>query len=134
MTTRLTNLFKQHLWANQHLLEACTKLSDEQLDATTRGTYGSVRETLMHLFAAEERYVSLLTGHRSEPALSENDSFVGFDELQQRARKTGEALIAIAEHSEENQVIHLYYDEQDHEVPAFIVLIQALNHATDHRS
>lgn len=134
MTTRLTNFLKQHLWANLRLLEACMNLSDEQLDATMRGTYGSVRETLMHLFAAEERYVALLTGRRSEDALSEGGPFAGFDELRQRAHKAGEELIAIAEHGEENQMIHLFYDEQDHEVPAFVVLIQALNHATDHRS
>lgn len=113
MITRLTNLFKQHLWANLHLLEACTKLNNEQLDATTSGTFGNVRETLMHLFAAEERYVFLLTGRRSEPALTEGDPFVGFDELQQRVRKTGEELIAIAEHGEESQMIYLFYDEQD---------------------
>src|ERR1700733_6877024 len=101
MTTGLTNFFKQHLWANLCLLEACTNLSDEQLDATTRGTFGSVRETLMHLFAAEERYVSLLTGQHSENALSEDDSFAGFNELRQRARKTGEELIVIAERGEE---------------------------------
>ncbi|EFH84460.1 DinB family protein [Ktedonobacter racemifer] len=134
MTTRFTNVFKQHLWANLQLLETCSKLSEEQLDATAIGTYGSIRETLKHLFAAEERYTFLLTGQRSEPELSEEAPFVGFNELQQRACKTGEALIALAEDGEENQVIHLFYDEQDHEVPAFIVLIQALNHATDHRS
>src|SRR2546423_13700753 len=109
MTTGLADFFKQNFWANLRLLDACTNLSDEQLDATTRGTYGSVRETLMHLFAAEGRYVYLLTGQSSEPALSEGDPFAGFDELRQRARKTGEALIAIAGQGEENQIIHLFY-------------------------
>jgi hypothetical protein len=65
----------------------------------------------MHLFAAEERYVSLLTGQHSENALSEDDSFAGFNELRQRARKTGEELIVIAERGEENQMIHLFYDK-----------------------
>jgi uncharacterized damage-inducible protein DinB len=88
----------------------------------------------MHLFAAEERYVYLLTGWRSELVLSEHDPFAGFVELRQRAHKTGEELIAIAEQGEENRMIHLFYDEQDHEVPAIFVLIQAVNHATDHRS
>jgi len=134
MTTGLADFFKQNLWANLRLLDACTNLSDEQLDATTRGTFGSVRETFMHLFAAEEHYVSLVTGQRSEPALSERDPFAGFDELRQRAHKTGEELIAIAEQGEEKRIIHLFYDEQDHEVPAIFVLIQAINHATDHRS
>jgi uncharacterized damage-inducible protein DinB len=134
MTTGLTDFFKQNLWANLRLLDACTNLSDEQLDATTRGTFGSVRETLMHLLAAEEGYVYRFTGQRSEPAFSARDPFPGFDELRQRARKAGENLIAIAGQGEENRILHIFYDEQNHEVPAIFVLIQAINHGTDHRS
>src|SRR5215472_6939293 len=79
MTTRLNDFFKQNLWANLLLLDACTNLRNEQLDATTGGTYGSIRVTLMHLFAADERYAYLLTDQRPEPALSEHDPFVGLD-------------------------------------------------------
>jgi uncharacterized damage-inducible protein DinB len=50
MTTGLNDLFKQNLWANLLLLDACTNLSTEQLDATTGGTYGSIRVTLLRLF------------------------------------------------------------------------------------
>jgi uncharacterized damage-inducible protein DinB len=49
MTTGLPDFFTYNLWANLRLLDACA-----HLDATTRGTFGSVRETLMHLFASEE--------------------------------------------------------------------------------
>jgi hypothetical protein len=62
MTTGLPDFFKYNLWANLRLLDACAPLSEAQLDATTRGTFGSVRETLMHLFAAEEGYVRHFTG------------------------------------------------------------------------
>jgi uncharacterized damage-inducible protein DinB len=54
MTTGLPDFFTYKLWANLRLLDTCAHLSDAQLDATTRGTFGSVRETLLHLFAAEE--------------------------------------------------------------------------------
>ena len=57
MTTGLADFFTYNLWANLRLLDACAHLSDAQLDATTKGTFGSVRETLMHLFASEEGYV-----------------------------------------------------------------------------
>ena len=68
MTTGLSEFFKYNLWANLRLLEACAPLSDAQLDATTKGTFGSVRETLMHLFAAEEGYVRALTGKIPTPS------------------------------------------------------------------
>ena len=54
MTRGLPDFSQYNLWVNLRLLNACTHLSDAQLDATTKGTFGSVRETLMHLFAAEQ--------------------------------------------------------------------------------
>jgi uncharacterized damage-inducible protein DinB len=53
---RTSRLFKYNLWANLRLLDSCAHLSDAHLDVTTKGTFGSVREILMHLFASEEGY------------------------------------------------------------------------------
>jgi uncharacterized damage-inducible protein DinB len=72
MTTGLPDFFKYNLWANLRLLDTCVQLSDTQLDATMIGTFGSVRETLMHLFGAEEGYAWALTG--TSPTVSENDN------------------------------------------------------------
>jgi uncharacterized damage-inducible protein DinB len=134
MSTGLADFFKYNLWANLRLLDACANLSDAQLDATTRGTFGSVRATLMHIVAGEEGYVQRFTGQRPEPALLEHDPFPGFDELRRRARLSGEEMIAIAEQWEQGQVLYLSYQGQFFAVPAIFVLIQAINHATDHRS
>jgi uncharacterized damage-inducible protein DinB len=54
VTSGLPDFFKYNLWANLSLLDACAQLSDAQLDATTKGVYGSVRQTLMHLVSYEE--------------------------------------------------------------------------------
>ena len=97
MTTGLPDFFKYNLWANLRLLDACTQLSVAQLDATAKGTFGSVRETLMHLFGAEEGYTRALTGTHPTPPLKELTTFPGFDELRQRAERSGEALIMFAE-------------------------------------
>jgi uncharacterized damage-inducible protein DinB len=134
MTTGLPDFFKYNLWANLRLLEACAQLSDAQLDATTRGTFGSVRETLMHLFAAEEGYARHwhFTGASPTPRLKELTTFPGFDELRRRAERSGKELIAVAEQGELNQI--LYLDEGTYEAPVIVVLIQAINHGIDHRS
>src|SRR5260370_9971605 len=134
MTTGLAVFFKYNLWANLRLLDACAHLSDAQLGATTRGMYGSVRETLIHIFSGEEGYVQRFTGKLPTPRLQELVPFPGFDELRRRANTSGEELIAIAEQWEPTQVLHLSYQGQSYEVPAIFVLIQAGNHATDHRS
>ena len=134
MTTGLPDFFTYNLWANLRLLDACAHLSDAQLDATTRGTFGSVRETLMHLFAAEEGYARHwhFTGASPTPRLKELTTFPGFDELRRRAERSGKELIAVAEQGELNQI--LYLDEGTYEAPVIVVLIQAINHGIDHRS
>jgi uncharacterized damage-inducible protein DinB len=132
MTTGLPDFFKYNLWANLRLLDVCATLSDTQLDATMQGTFGCVRETLMHLFAAEEGYVGALTGQIPTPRLKELTTFPSFDELRRRAEMSGKELISVAEQRELGQT--LYLDGGTYEATDIIVLIQAINHAIDHRS
>ena len=132
MSTGLPDFFTYNLWANLRLLDACTQLSDAQLDATAKGTFGSVRDTLMHLFAAEEGYVRHFTGTSPTPPLKGMTTFPGFDELRRRAERSGKELITIAEQGDLNQIFHL--DGGTYDAPAIVVLIQAINHAIDHRS
>jgi uncharacterized damage-inducible protein DinB len=61
MSTVSVEFFKHNLWANLRLLDACSTLGDEHLSASVPGTYGSVRDTLVHIFGAEGRYVSRIT-------------------------------------------------------------------------
>jgi uncharacterized damage-inducible protein DinB len=69
MATVIADFFKFNLWANLRVLDACAGLDDARLDATIRGPFGSVRETLVHIVAAEEGYVQRFTGQRTEPGL-----------------------------------------------------------------
>jgi len=128
----LPDFFRFNLWANQRLLDACSTLTDEQLDMTATGTYGSIRDTLIHLFAAEEGYAGHFTGTPPTPRLDDFTTYPSFDELRRRVQMSGTELIAIAEHGDVNQIFHL--DGGTYEAPAIIVLIQAMNHGDDHRS
>ncbi|QBD75770.1 damage-inducible protein DinB [Ktedonosporobacter rubrisoli] len=132
MSTGLPDFFKYNLWANLRLLDACEQLSEAQLDETMQGLFGSVRETLMHIFASEEGYARHFTGTSPLPRLKELTAFPGIDELRRRAKSSGEALIKIAE-EEDLARIH-YLDDGTYEAPGSIILIQAINHGVDHRS
>jgi uncharacterized damage-inducible protein DinB len=134
MLTGLPDFFKYNLWANLCLLDTCAKLDDTQLDMTLEGIYGSIRETLVHIIAGEEGYVQRFTGQCLERPLRVLDHFPGFDDLRQRARKSGEGLITITEQWQPEQVLQLSYDGQPYAVPAILVLIQAITHGSDHRS
>lgn len=135
MTTGLSDFFKYNLWANLRLLDECAQLSDAQLDATMIGTFGSVRETLMHLFDSEEGYAQTLTGKIPPPLLEELTHFPGFDELRQRAKRSGEALLTFVEQTDQeelNRILHL--EAGTYDSPVIIVVLQAIQHAIDHRS
>jgi uncharacterized damage-inducible protein DinB len=134
MATGLSDFFHYNLWANVSLLDACSHLTDTQLDFTSKGLFGSVRETLMHLFASEEGYVMRFnfTGAAPTPPLEELTAFPGFDELRRRAERSGKELVAIAEQADLNQVLHL--DGGTYDAQVIIVLIQAVTHGIDHRS
>jgi uncharacterized damage-inducible protein DinB len=128
------DLYKHHLWANLKLLETCEPLADDALDATAAGTYGCVRDTLVHLVASEARYLMRMT-KRGEPEhpLKEGD-FPGFIELKQRAQANGEDLLALAATTTANDTLPVDYGGQQYEIPISIFFAQAINHGTEHRS
>src|SRR5207302_8953903 len=69
----LIEAFRYHKWANLHLLDVCARLSDEQLQLTTPGTYGTIAATLQHLLAGEQRYLRPMAGH--EPEIQGEEKF-----------------------------------------------------------
>src|ERR1700682_4756989 len=126
-------IFKHNLWANLRLLDACASLSEEDLEATAPGTYGKVRDTLVHLFASEGRYVGEFNGKR-EFMLNEEQEFAGFEALRTHAVTSGEALITIVGRTNADRVLRGTYRDQPYVMQASILQVQAINHATEHRS
>jgi uncharacterized damage-inducible protein DinB len=133
MNTGLVDFYKHNLWANLRLLDVCAQLSNEQLGKSAPGTYGSISHTLVHLFRAEENYVALLQGRQRDSALLLGE-FPGIDALREHARRSGEGLIALAETVDPVQVLHGDDEDGPYELPVMVPLMQAINHATDHRS
>ena len=129
----LVELFRHHLWANLRLLDSCENLSDAQLDATVHGTFGSIRATLSHLAGAEESYIARLTGERFADALSEQAT-ASIAELRAHLRRSAEGLIAVAERVGTNGHIRVAWGGKAWQVPAGMILAQAINHATEHRT
>ena len=58
----LEKLFEHNNWANSQIIQACSALSDEQLDAEPQSaTKGSIRRTLVHLVSSQHGYLRTLT-------------------------------------------------------------------------
>jgi uncharacterized damage-inducible protein DinB len=134
MATAFVELCRHNLWANLRLLDECARLSDEQLDANAPGTYGRLRDTLVHLLAAEERFVAELTGQPLEQFLREREGFPGFQVLRERAWCSGEQLIAAAARMRPSRVLRFTVEGKTYAIQAVVPLMQAINHATEHRT
>jgi uncharacterized damage-inducible protein DinB len=134
MNELFLDLYKHHIWANQRILETCEPLPDTVLDADAKGTYGTVRETLVHLFASEGRYLQQMS-RRGEPQdpLKEG-TFPGFAVLKQRGQASGEELLTMAALMTANETIPVDYGGQKYDIAISVFFAQAINHGTEHRS
>jgi uncharacterized damage-inducible protein DinB len=132
MSSTLVHLFRHNRWANRLMLEACRGLSEADLDATVAGTYGSIRDTITHLVRAESGYTFRLNDRprifgREEP-------YPGVDRALEVLDQTGEALEEVARTDDLTRDVEIVTDEGTEHYPAFVIALQAINHATDHRS
>jgi uncharacterized damage-inducible protein DinB len=124
--------FRYHRWANLHLLGVCASYSEEQLQLTAPGTFGTVAATFLHLLGAEQGYLKRLgIGPRM---ITRETEFPGIAELTTHAARSGDQLIAVAEKARPHDVIQAKFEDGDYRVDTGIVLIQALHHGNDHRT
>lgn len=126
----LAKLFEHNNWANLQIIQACSALSDEQLDAQPQTvTKGSIRRTLVHLVSSQQIYLRTLT----LPLEARLDApSVAFDELQKSVRMSGEALLALTR--DESKLPNTQLQTRDgYFVEPWVLMVQIINHATEHR-
>ena len=127
----LRAIFEHNRWANERLLEACRGLTSEQLAKSVVGTYGELGSTLAHIASGEVYYTQLLSRWKPSTAWQQNDPFPGVDELLEVVRETGARLLAKVESLDPDATIERDPGEM---IPASVILVQAINHATEHRA
>ena len=126
----LTVLFQHNLWANLTLFERCKALTEEELEATIPGAFGSIYKTLQHIANSERSYLSRIsTGERYEgdywPAT--------IPEMIDLLLETGRGLIQWAHKVQPADVVEVDWDGTPRNVPKTFLLTQALQHAAEHR-
>ena len=126
----LVKLFEHNNWANMQIIQACSALSDEQLDAEPQSaTKGSIRRTLEHLVGSQRGYLSLLT----LPVEARPNTPLTFSELQEAARISGEGLVALARDESSENLKTQVRTTDGYLVERWVVVVQIINHATEHR-
>jgi len=129
MNEVLVELFRHKTWATVLLIEACHGLDEEALDATTPGTYGTIRDTLHHLVGADESYLATVSGER--PASPLPGGRVSLETLADLTRQLGPRWEALASDPEAGRREVITRDGW--RTLAAIPMAQAIHHAECHR-
>ncbi len=130
MNGTLLELYRHKTWATIRLIEHCQGLDDEDLDATTPGTYGTIRETLRHLVDSDEGYFWTVTNERLSGPLPEGP--VPLEELAERFARLGPRWEALAE--DDDHADRDFTTTDGWRIPGAVPMAQAIYHAADHRS
>jgi len=134
MEPLLVEAFRYNKWANLHLLDVCADFTEEQLQMTAPGTYGTIASTFFHMLAAEQRYIRRLGG--GEPQINERDMpFPGIAALREHAVRSGDKLIEIAPYVSPDEAHETSRPREGTVVlHSGVVVVQALHHGNDHRT
>lgn len=126
----LVKIFEHNNWANDQIIQACTALNDEQLDAQPQSaTKGTIRQTLIHLVGAQQFYLDILTMPLEERTRVNLD----FADVQEASRRTGTALLALARNETSSPLPDQLQTNNGYLVAPWVLMVQAINHATEHR-
>ncbi|HET7036981.1 MAG TPA: DinB family protein [Thermomicrobiaceae bacterium] len=135
MNDGLIDAFRHNAWATSQVLQICGELTPSRLATTVPGTYGNIIDTLRHLISSEANYWARLSGEqpswdrRAEDAPGLTELAARNDELATRWQRflarpfDAERTFAIA-----------WHDGGIRDVPAGVVLMQAIHHGNDHRT
>ncbi len=132
-TSVLNTLFAHNVWANLKLLDFCEQLSDEQLDASGIGCFGSIRDTLTHIIGAEVSYVHRVNGKLPGRPFARGQ-FPGFDILRDSARWTGDELLQLAISARDDTLVREGSPHVTYEYKLASLVTQSLTHSTEHRT
>jgi uncharacterized damage-inducible protein DinB len=135
MNDGLIDMFQYNAWANREILAVCRELSDEQFAASVPGVYGSIIGTLRHYIESETHYQARLTGE--EPSWDRHAGDApDLDLLSERVDELDERwqrFLSTPFDAERTFPI-TWHDGIPRDVPAGVILTQAVIHAHEHRS
>ncbi len=131
----LTEFLKHNTMMNARLLDACEVLTEGQLGASVDGTYGTIGATLVHIVQGQDSYATRFFDLERPERLDE-DPFPGFEVLRSRLAKTDVLLEEAAVLADDGRTVSISGDDPagTWDMARGLLLLQAVNHATEHRS
>ena len=129
----LADAFAHHVWATLKLIDTCETLSDEQLQTSAPGVYGSIIDTLRHIVASDRGYLAVVSGGRVERMDDERLTLAAARSVMELDGEEWARVLAELD-DPDRVVVRQRPDGSANRSPAGIRLAQALHHGSDHRS
>ena len=126
--------FLHNSWATRRLIEACRNLTPEQLEATTPGAVGGVRETLKHIIDTEGHRLRMLLTGTSPSWERRRDESPDLDTLAVRAEENERFWIDyLGTAVDAERPVRVGYEGKTWDVTAGPILAQVVHHGSAHR-
>ena len=131
----LQRRFDYSYWANRKLLLVISQLTSEQFTESVAGSYGSVRNTMVHTLSAEWGWLDRSGGHKRGPALKGDD----FPTLRSVTDKWTEieghvrSFLANLTDGDLGRVVEFEMLGQKFQMTVSEMLEHAVNHGVHHR-
>lgn len=129
----LTEFIRYNNWANRQVLDACDKLSEEELATPIPGAFGTIRETVRHIIEAEAFYIGLLTGDAPQPPYEDNQ-VPTVAEMKTYSGDLGAALVELADQFKVEDMVYEEGDGWELHYRSLALFIQIVNHGVEHRT
>lgn len=129
-------LYKYNDWANQRIIDAAEKVTQEQLNATNDLGWGNLRGMLIHILNAERGWRIRLADQGS-PQWLETEDFPDLASLRARWQDENREMQRYLERLTDEKVNEMFMIERNGETRQYTLwhfLLHVVNHGTQHRS
>jgi uncharacterized damage-inducible protein DinB len=134
--TELKELYAYNRWANNEILDAVAELSDQQFTRDLGSSFASVRDTLVHIMAADWIWLSRWQGvsPTQEPPGWANSGLAELRSEWQELEQQRTAFLDSLDEARLNDVM-VYRNKAGtrFETPVWQMLRHVVNHSTYHR-
>ncbi len=131
----LHTMFDHHEWATLALIDLCAALPPEIQAATVPGTHGSIEATLVHLVAAEQRYLTAMIGGAPADQKVHETIPIRIDQLRAPFEQQAQHWRSLLDRVD-GLDITLPGRGQEPDIPhaESLLFLQTIHHGNDHRT
>jgi uncharacterized damage-inducible protein DinB len=133
----IQTLYHYSGWANQRILDTAAKATAEQFMADVGVSYSSLRDTLVHVMSSQWMWLMRWTGSSPRSRL-EADEYPDLASVRSRwgeiEADTQQLLAELTAARLGGVVNYLTIEGESRSYPLWQLMLQQVNHATQHRS